>query len=579
VSTAAVVVRDPPSGPVTGPPPPLSARQKRAQEPLLAAQWSLAALLPQAPFRFPVPTDLPPSPKRRYRSQYVAPDPASLGDVAARGDFEIALGVIDFSPLEGVLAQHYVPSRKGQVPFHPVSLFLALALRRELRLSWRATARLLASKNGANWRALFGFADGQTPSASGLRFFFQAVGAEVFNDLCPRFVALLRQHGLFPEHSTFPGDPPTRGVSVCQDGMLHDAHDQSRCSLATDTCFQPIADPRVIPLTPVAAAGAAPAVGMPPVGARACRAREKGLPGCTCTAADCQEQCQRASTRDPEARFIHYAGHNHKRAAPTAEEAPTRSEKGKGRDLFGYRSVAERVLDDRFAVAWTLRSTLYPANTDERTIFADRVAALRTRFPDLPIGEWIDEAGVGYAPCLDAIWDLGALRMVDIRADKSDADPATCLARGYDGNGRPLCPHGFPLRANGYDDARRRAKYVCAQACRREPLCAGDPIHPIIDCPYLDPARPLGFVVNVGRTLPDGSTRLAREIPYGSSIWKARYGRRNLAENRNSQIEALGLKRLSAWGLARDTKEVQIADFLINLRTFGRFVREATTGL
>ena len=32
-------------------------------------------------------------------------------------------------------------------------------------------------------------------------------------------------------------------------------------------------------------------------------------------------------------------------------------------------------------------------------------------------------------------------------------------------------------------------------------------------------------------------------------------------------------------GLARDTKEVQIADFLINLRTFGRLVREATTGL
>jgi hypothetical protein len=207
------------------------------------------------------------------------------------------------------------------------------------------------------------------------------------------------------------------------------------------------------------------------------------------------------------------------------------------------------------------------------------VQALRTSLPHLTIGEWLDDAGVGYGPCLDTLWELGALRMVDIRADKSDTDPAACLARGYDGNGRPLCPHGYPLRANGYDDDRRRAKYVCAQACRREPLRPGAPIQPISDCPYLDPAHPIGFVVNVGRTLPDGSTRLAREIPYASPSWKARYGRRNLAENRNSQIEAMGLKRMRAWGLARATKGVQIADFLINLRTFGRLVREATTGL
>lgn len=91
-----------------------------------------------------------------------------------------------------------------------------------------------------------------------------------------------------------------------------------------------------------------------------------------------------------------------------------------------------------------MRSSLYPATTDERTIFADRVAALQRAVPDLPIGEWIDDSGVGYGPCLDAIWELGALRMVDIRADKSDADPAACLSRGYDATGRPLCPHGYP---------------------------------------------------------------------------------------------------------------------------------------
>jgi hypothetical protein len=249
---------------------------------------------------------------------------------------------------------------------------------------------------------------------------------------------------------------------------------------------------------------------------------------------------------------------------------------GTGTNVFGYRSVAERALDDRFAVAWTLRSTLYPANTDERTVFVARVHALQTTFPDLPIGEWLDDSGVGYGDCLDAVWQLGALRMIELRADRTDADPAACLERGYDGTGRPLCPHGYRLRANGYDTRRRRATYVCAQVCRREPLRDGAPLQPVTDCPYLDPQRPLGCVVHVGRTLPDGSRRLARELPYGSPRWEARYGRRNLSESRNAQLEGLGLKRLPTYGLARNTKEVQLADFLLNLRTLGRLVRQAT---
>jgi len=246
--------------------------------------------------------------------------------------------------------------------------------------------------------------------------------------------------------------------------------------------------------------------------------------------------------------------------------------------VFGYRDVAERLLDDRFAVAWTLTSGLYPANTDERTTFRPRVQALRATFPDLPIGEWLDDAGVGYEDCLDAIWELGALRMVDIRADPADRDPAACRERGYDGQGRPLCPHGYPLRANGYDRERRRAKYVCAQACRREPLREGAPIQPVAGCPYLEPAGGRGYTFNLGRAFPNGSARLAREIPYGSATWQARYGRRNLSESRNGQLEGMGLKRLPSYGDERDTKEVHIGDFLINLRTLGRLVREASAG-
>lgn len=536
---------------------PPTATAKRAQHPELAL-WAPSALTPGGPLAFPTDPALPPSPKPRYRSHYRPPDPAALASVALAdlSDFEIALRLIDFSPLERELAGGYKRSAKGQVPFHPVSLFLAICLGRERGLSWRALARLLHhAEHGAGWRRLFGFADGDTPSASGLRHFFHRVGAGVFAELCPRFVDLLRSCGRFPERGTFPGDPPWRGVTVCQDGMLHPARHRYTCQLAEDACFAPLA---------------APADGEgPPV--RPCRARAHKLPGCGCTEPACVAQCSRASRRDPDARFIHYEGRS--RPTRTDPDGPSRPST-RGTDVFGYRSLAERVLDDRFAVAWTVTSDLYPANTDERTVFSSRVHALRARFPDLSIGEWLDDAGVGFGDCLETIWDLGALRMMEIRADASDRDLEACRRRGYDGHGRPLCPHGYRLRANGFDPVRRRTKYICAQACRREPLVEAGPIQEVVGCPYLKPGS-CGFVVNVGRALPDGSTRLARDIPYGTVAWKERYGRRNLAESRNGQLEHLGLKRMRSYGLERNRRQVQLADFLINLRTLGRLVREA----
>ena len=569
------------AGAVPATPSSPSAVQKRAQHPQFVPTWSRAALAPQLPLVFPVDPTLPPSSKPRYRSRYQPPDPSALPAPARWGelsDFELALYLIDFSPLERTLATMYAPSRKGQVPFHPVSLLLSVCLRRELQLTWPTLARLLAGEHGAAWRAHFGFTAGCTPSASGLRYFFQTVGPAVVEGLCPQVIALLRAYRLCPERSTYPGDPPERGVTICQDGMLHPARQRRGCHWATDACFQP----RPAPADAVPDAAGADPAGATAAGARPCRAREHQQPGCTCASAACQAQCVRASRLDPTARLIHYAGRGAKPAASPAGDAAgapgPAPRPAAGTTVFGYRDVTERLLDDRFAVAWTLRSGLYPANTDERTVFRPRVQALRATFPDLPIGEWLDDAGVAYADCLDAIWELGALRMGDLRADASDQDAAACRQRGYDGQGRPLCPHGYRLRANGYDTARRRAKYVCAQACRREALAEGEPIQPVGGCPYLAPAAAGGYTFNWGRAFPDGSNRLARDLPYGSPAWQARYGRRNLAESRNGQLEGLGLKRMPSYSEAHATKEVQVGDFVINLRTLGRLVREASAG-
>jgi hypothetical protein len=78
---------------------------------------------------------------------------------------------------------------------------------------------------------------------------------------------------------------------------------------------------------------------------------------------------------------------------------------------------------------------------------------------------------------------------------------------------------------------------------------------------------------------PDGShhERLARLYPYNSPTWKEHYGpRKNAVEGRNSQIARLGLKRMWSYGLDGSTADISFADLLINLRTLGRLVQQAT---
>ena len=519
----------------------LVASQKRATHPDFIATFSLAALRARPPLSFPVPDDLPPSPKGRYRSFYRYPgsdDLANLTILATLSLFEVVLRLIDFSPLRDLLARYYVQSGKGQVPFDPVSLFLCLCLRRELHRSWRKLARLLSGEHGAGWRRLLGFADSDTPSASGLRHFFNLIGAETFEELCSLLIDLLHQAGLLPDCSTFPGDSSERGLTISHDLMLHEARSNMRCAHVTDCCLQP-----------------AP---------RSCAAKAAGKKGCDCSGAACAELCQRATPLDPQARYLYYRGRNKTGDLPQQES-------NQGRHVYGYLSNPDRLIDDRFACAWTLRTGLYPANCDERVLFPESFAQLQARFPWLRIGELLADAALGYEGCLDPIWRAGALRMVDIRADQHDRDPNTQLHRGYNEHGHPVCIHGYPMRSNGHDFRRRRTKWRCAKRCLRDAARAAP------DCPFLAAAHKHGQVVNVGRTLPGGSMRLAREVPYGSPIWKKRYGRRNLSESRNGSMEGVGLKRLPSFGQERGRKDIAIGDFLESLRTLGRLVQEATT--
>jgi hypothetical protein len=148
--------------------------------------------------------------------------------------------------------------------------------------------------------------------------------------------------------------------------------------------------------------------------------------------------------------------------------------------VYGYYSYAGQLLDDDLATYWILPAAFGEATCGDPALFPDNLDYLQERFSWLEMGEVIADAGICEQTCLDAIWEAGALRLVDICAHQSDDDPDIRLARGYDENGHPLCPFGYVLHSNGYDYERRRAKWRCAKRCQRD---AENPAPP---CDYLN---------------------------------------------------------------------------------------------
>ena len=521
-------------------------RRLREQVKRFKTTFSLDALQAHLPLRFPSELLGAESLCFRALSWYTYPGWAALtnlSQLAVMSAFYIALHLIDFSPLraELVALTGITLGGRGQTPFDPVSLFLCCLLRLEKGLGWKSLADFLAGPEAECWRRLLGFR-GRTPRASTMRAFFDALGGAFDTDLCPRFVELLDSAGLLPPHAETSRRP---GLPLAADGMLHQAHASMRCGKATDSCYQPTSSESPRP----------------------CPAREAGQEGCACTDDACAQVCCLATPRDPEARLIHYTGSNQ-----AGEEDPSRA-----RDVYGYRSYAQLLCDDDLHISWVAHTSVHPANADERTIFPTDFIDLLQRLPDMPILEAVADAAVGYKNCLLTAYDAGVIPIFTIRRDPSDKDEAACRWRGYDHRGHPLCAHGYPMAFNGVDYQRLRACWVCRQVCTRLPDARPEDA----DCPFRDPDRPLGQVRHIGCafTHPDGSCheRLARLYPYGSALWKAHYAsRKNAVEGRNSQLMRIGLKRVWSYGLAGATADITFADLLVNLRTLGRLVQQAT---
>lgn len=533
-----------------------------------AFRWQ--TIRPLLPLRLVVPGGVPPWRPRRCRSHYRwLPATEDLEDPAAwKGldDFDLILRLFDFSAWRPVLGQRF-RSALGPPPFDPVSIGLGCLLALWNSWTWQDLGQALHSvERGRGYCRRLGFEPGDRdghmalPSDSTFRMALQTTPSAVWQQCADSVAQGLMAHGLLPTRSTFPQDPPTRGVSVALDSQLIAAHSHMRCHHQRAACFLPPAE-------------------------RDCAARAAGHRGCACDSEACADHCRRATVRDPEARYVYYSGSNQP-VEPGPDAPPEEQRPGRGTHHFGYKAKAFNVLDDRLFTYWVLSGPFVPANCNDHLQTIPGFRDLRRRFPDLIIGEVDADAGEGQDEILRFVYEeLHALRLIKQRHQAMDDDPLTCLRRGYDEQGTPLCPHGYRLSFNGHDYTRHNSKWVCRRRCLRhptpdivagpEPSPAALPLREV--CPYAKTPTTLGFLLRTALSLPDGTIRLARDLRVDSPSWKIRYGRQSNAESRNAQQAHFRLKRSPWYGQDNGAKATYLGDILTNLLNVVRFVREANT--
>ena len=160
-----------------------------------------------------------------------------LPTIETFSSFEISVRLFDYSALEPLLAAHiYMASAKGQVPFHPVSMYLLSLYRRGRHLSRHEVLRILRRpKDGQTLRRCAGFGHG-FPSESGLRYFEGQLSAELQMEINALQLDALHQAGLLPIK---PGADEKTKAPLSFEGMLHEARSRLRCSSVKAGCYEP----------------------------------------------------------------------------------------------------------------------------------------------------------------------------------------------------------------------------------------------------------------------------------------------------------------------------------------------------
>jgi hypothetical protein len=280
------------------------------------------------------------------------------------------LRLFDLSAWRAILGQRFL-SQFGPPPFDPVSLGLIWLLMTWRNWNWsQVHTELHSHERGSGYVRRFGFEPDDLPSESTVRVALERTRAE-WLVACETSLALsLMAYGLLPTQSTFPSDPPERGVSTAIDCQLVAARSRLCCAQQNERCLGPRAQ-------------------------RACAARAKGKEGCACDTPDCAQHCRLATARDPDATFVVYTGRNQPPAVVKPAVGAQRPALPRGKLHFGFKAKTLNVIDDRLFSYWPLSGPYVSANRNDHLSTRPAFERLRQSFPGLQIGEVCGDAGEG----------------------------------------------------------------------------------------------------------------------------------------------------------------------------------------
>jgi hypothetical protein len=545
----------------------LPAADRRLLTKHLVSTFQWETVRPLLPLRLETIPDIRPWRSRTCRSHYLWLPPDNIrtaDDLEGLDDFDLLVRLFDFSPGRPILGQRF-SSNFGPPPFDPVSIALAWLLARWRNWTWPTLVTELHSRErGLGYCLRMGFDPSDLPAESTFRMALHNTEEEWLRQCEDSLLLGLLAYGIVPTSSTFPGDPPERGVTLSSDSQLVAARSRMRCRYQNSACFLPPSQ-------------------------RTCTARKEGKRGCACDTDACVQRRRFVTPRDPDATYVFYVGSNQPSSSPNASlstgtEKHDSSNHPRGKHHFGYKSKGFNIVDDRLFTYWPISGPFVSANRNDHLQTIPGLTDLQLRFPNLAISEFIGDAGEGFDDILRFVHDdLKALRTIVPRRHAEDENSLTCLKRGYDAQGTPLCLHGYRLYFNGHDYQRGDSKWVCRQRClhRSQPDIVPDSlpspeIRSASSCPYRDPEHPLGCVITVNLSFPNGDIRLARDLNVDSATWKLRIGRQSYAEARNADQTRRGVKRSPWFGKPSSVKASILADILSSSLSVARFIREAT---
>ena len=361
----------------------IPARERRLMTPGFVQAFCWEAIRPRLPFR---PTRIGQTANwagRECRSFYrwLAPDDIrSAADLTGLDDFDLALRLVDFSPWRAYFAQRF-KSQLGPPPFDPLSIGLAGILAVEREWDWnRLVSELHSPERGAGYCLRLGFAPQDLPCPSTFRMAYHRTRVDWFQSCQYSLAQAFMDCGLIPTQATFPDDPPARGVSISTDCQLIASRSHMKCRHQTPLCSIPAAK-------------------------RPCPAREAGKEGCLCDTDACRNHCRFATPRDPDAAYVYYSGSNQPKSSPNTSTDPAKAKPPAGKHHFGYKSKAINIVDDRLSAIWSLSGPFTPANVNDHLLTIPGFNALRRRFPSLPVGEVLGDAGEGVEDVLRYVHD------------------------------------------------------------------------------------------------------------------------------------------------------------------------------